>query len=146
MPGRTHTPAFKSKVALAAIRDGRTVVEPARQFDLHPNRIMCWKNQLLERAADQRQGAARENWRTHTTVSPAPSAASHVSVLIAPSADHSCRAGLCYGHYMHPDAQRLRVPGRRDGRVLAQGPGRTGIHHSGCTLLPGGHGGSDYPL
>ena len=142
MPGRTHrnhTPAFKSKAALAAIRDDRTVFEPTRQFNLYPNQIMRWKNQLLERAADQRQGAARENWRTHATVSPAPSAASHVCVLVAPSADHSRRADLCYRHYRHPDVQRLRVPSRRDGRVLAQGPGLADLHHSGCTLLPGGH-------
>ena len=55
MPGRSrrnHTPAFKSKVALAAIRDDRTVTELARQFDVHPNQIMRWKNQLLESSAD----------------------------------------------------------------------------------------------
>jgi transposase len=47
-PRRNHTPAFKSKVALAAIKGDRTVSELARQFDVHPNQITQWKNQLLE--------------------------------------------------------------------------------------------------
>jgi len=55
-PRRNHTPAFKSKVALAAIKGDRTVVELAQQFDVHPNQITQWKNQLLERAAEAFEG------------------------------------------------------------------------------------------
>ena len=40
------------KIALAAIKDDRTIVELAQQFDLHPNQSTQWKNPLLERAAD----------------------------------------------------------------------------------------------
>ena len=57
-PRRNHTPAFKSKVALAAIKGDRTVSELAQQFDVHPNQITQWKNQLLERAADAFGGIA----------------------------------------------------------------------------------------
>ena len=57
-PRRNHTPAFKSKVALAAIKGDRTVSELAQQFDVHPNQITQWKNQLLERAADAFGGTA----------------------------------------------------------------------------------------
>ncbi|PNE09576.1 MAG: IS3 family transposase [Beijerinckiaceae bacterium] len=48
---RNHTPAFKAKVALAAIKGERTLAELAQQFDVHPNQIMQWKGQLLEGAA-----------------------------------------------------------------------------------------------
>ena len=51
-PRRNHTPSFKAKVALAAIKGDRTLVELAEQFDVHPNQITSWKAQLEEGAAD----------------------------------------------------------------------------------------------
>jgi transposase len=48
---RNHTPAFKAKVALAAIKGERTLAELAQQFDVPPNQITQWKGQLLEGAA-----------------------------------------------------------------------------------------------
>lgn len=48
---RTHSPAFKAKVALAAIKGEKTLAEMAQQFDVHPNQITIWKSQLLEGAA-----------------------------------------------------------------------------------------------
>ena len=50
-PRRNHTPAFKAKVALAAIKGDRTLAELAEQFDVHPNQITQWKSQLQEGAA-----------------------------------------------------------------------------------------------
>src|SRR3954470_19930225 len=48
---RNHIPAFKAKVALAAVRGDKTLAELARQFDIHPNQITQWKGQLLDGAA-----------------------------------------------------------------------------------------------
>jgi transposase-like protein len=51
-PRRNHSPAFKAKVALAAIRGDKTLAELASQFDLHPNQISDWRSRLLSHAAD----------------------------------------------------------------------------------------------
>jgi transposase len=50
-PRRNHTPAFKAKVALAAIKGEKMLAELAQQFDVHPNQITQWKSQLQEGAA-----------------------------------------------------------------------------------------------
>lgn len=49
-PRRNHSPAFKAKVALAAIKGEKTMIELAQQFDVHPNQIKQWKDQLLDGA------------------------------------------------------------------------------------------------
>ena len=51
-PRRNHTPAFKAKVALAAVKGDRTIAQLAEQFDVHPNQIMSWKAQLEGGAAE----------------------------------------------------------------------------------------------
>jgi transposase-like protein len=49
---RTHNPAFKARVALAALREDRTLGRAMRQFELHPHQITEWNRQLLEHAAE----------------------------------------------------------------------------------------------
>ena len=48
---RTHSPVFKAKVALAAIKGEKTLAEFAKLFDVHPYQITAWKSQLQEGAA-----------------------------------------------------------------------------------------------
>jgi transposase len=51
-PRRNHSPAFKAKVAIAAIKGERTIAQIAEQFDVHPNQVTTWKAQLEGGAAD----------------------------------------------------------------------------------------------
>ena len=50
-PRRNHSPVFKAKVALAAVKGDRTIAQLAEHFDVHPNQITQWKSQLQEGAA-----------------------------------------------------------------------------------------------
>lgn len=49
-PRRNHSPAFKAKVALEAIKGEQPIIEIAERFDVHPNVITKWKRQLAEGA------------------------------------------------------------------------------------------------
>ena len=59
-PRRNHSPALKAKVALAAIRGDQTLAELAQQFDVHPNQIKQWKDQLLAGVADVFDGGVKK--------------------------------------------------------------------------------------
>ena len=48
---RKHSPLFKSKVALAALKGDKTISELASQFEVHPNQITEWKRQLQDNAS-----------------------------------------------------------------------------------------------
>jgi len=48
---RKHSPAFKAKVALEALRGDKTIAEIASQYEIHPNQITQWKKILAEEAA-----------------------------------------------------------------------------------------------
>jgi transposase len=57
---RTHNPAFKAKVAVAAIKGEKTLAELAQQYDVHPNQITAWKARMLDGAAELFGGGAAE--------------------------------------------------------------------------------------
>jgi transposase len=48
---RNHSPAFKAKVALAALKGETTLTDLAQQFDVPANQITQWRSQLLDGAA-----------------------------------------------------------------------------------------------
>jgi transposase len=47
---RNHSPAYKAKVAVAAIKGDRTLAELSEQFDVHSNQIQDWRKRLLDNA------------------------------------------------------------------------------------------------
>jgi transposase len=58
---RTHSPAFKAQVALAALREDKTIAQLCKEHELHATQILEWKRQLLEGAAGVfSQGVAAE--------------------------------------------------------------------------------------
>lgn len=78
-PRRNHSPAFKAKVAIAAIKGERTIAQIAEQFDVHPNQVTTWKTQLEGAAADVFDGGngstsirKRSNTRTFSLPTKGP--------------------------------------------------------------------------
>lgn len=62
---RNHSPAFKAKVALAALRGDRTLTELGEHFGVHPNQIQLWKNRLLSQAEkifESGNGGSKDPW------------------------------------------------------------------------------------
>ena len=57
-PRRNHSPSFKAKVALAAVKGDQTVAEIASRYDVHPNQVTQWKTQLLNGVASVFSGAS----------------------------------------------------------------------------------------
>jgi len=60
-PRRNHSPTFKAKVALEAVKGDKTIAQLATQFDVHANQIASWKAQLLSNAAGIFGDAAAES-------------------------------------------------------------------------------------
>ena len=48
---RKHSPAFKAKVALEALKGQETVAQLAARYEVHPGQIQAWKKALTEGAS-----------------------------------------------------------------------------------------------
>jgi len=77
-PRRNHSPTFKAKVALEALKGEKTIAQLAVHYDVHANQITAgrrsfWRTlrEFLVWRCRKRYGSgtdprvARENWRTH---------------------------------------------------------------------------------
>jgi transposase len=48
---RKHSPGFKARVALEAIKGEDTIAQLASKFEVHPSQVRKWKKQMEEGAA-----------------------------------------------------------------------------------------------
>ena len=55
---RNHSGSFKAKVALAALRGDKTLIEIAEHYQVHATQVTEWKRQLQDRAADVFDGGS----------------------------------------------------------------------------------------
>lgn len=66
MARKTHSPEFKAKVALEAVRSGLTANQIASKYEVHAVQVSQWKKELLQNLASIFEGkksvkAADEN-------------------------------------------------------------------------------------
>ena len=48
---RKHSPAFKAKVTLEAVKGQETVAQLAAWYEVHPGQVQAWKKALVEGAS-----------------------------------------------------------------------------------------------
>ena len=61
---RNHSPAFKARVALEAMKGDQTVAELAGRFQVHPSQVQTWKKALLEGTASVFERANRKQQKS----------------------------------------------------------------------------------
>jgi len=54
---RKIEPGIRARVALEAIRGEKTTAQIASEYQVHPNQVSTWKQELISRAAELFSGA-----------------------------------------------------------------------------------------
>jgi len=65
---RKHSAEYKAKVALAALKNEKTLSELAARFEVHPTMINKWKQALLEGAAEIFDGGQKSSKQTEAQI------------------------------------------------------------------------------
>ena len=61
---KVHSSAFKSRVALEAVKESKTINVLASEFGVHPNQIGLWKKQLKDGVVEifgTKRGRSKKN-------------------------------------------------------------------------------------
>ena len=62
---KKHNPAFKAKVALAALNEDKTVAELSAEYAVHATQINNWKKQLKDSAVSVFKGEVGSDETAH---------------------------------------------------------------------------------
>ena len=61
---KNHSPDFKAKVALEAIREDMTMAELSKKYGVHPTQIGTWKRSAIENMASAFSKRSRDLGRS----------------------------------------------------------------------------------
>ena len=67
---KKHSPAFKAKVALEALKGEETTAEIAGRFEVHPSQVRTWRRALIEGAGGIFGADQEETGRLRKPLSP----------------------------------------------------------------------------
>ena len=67
---KKHSPAFKAKVALEALKGEETTAEIAGRFEVHPSQVRTWRRALIEGAGESLAQTRMETGRLRKPLSP----------------------------------------------------------------------------
>ena len=97
---KVHTPEYKAKVALEALRSGKTINQISQEFDVHPVQVGLWKKTIFAWTACKRRCATMASPRYSTAIrtrsSPAPTSPVYSSAKRSRSAWTGVVAPLTY--------------------------------------------------